>query len=71
MPSPEIRLGGVKIIFIDGRHFQIEDCHDATKHVMIDDKDVVDLIGFLHQHSPMLAMLKPAAPKPATPHSRY
>lgn len=70
MPTPEIRLGGVKVVFIDGRHFLIEDCHDPSKQVMVDDKDVVDLIGFLHQHSPALTKLKPPAAKPATPHSR-
>jgi len=70
MPTPEIRLGGVKVVFNDGRHLQIEDCHDPSKHVTIDDKDLVDFIAFLHQHSPTLTRLKTMSPKPATPHSR-
>lgn len=64
MPAPEIRLGGVRVTLPDGRHFVFEDVHDPTKQVMLDDTDVLQLIGFLKQESPSLA-----TPKSVTPHS--
>jgi hypothetical protein len=64
MSAPEIRLGGVRVALLDGRHFVFEDVHDPTKQVMIDDSDVAELIVFLRQES---ASQGPS--KPVTPHS--